>query len=66
MVGEPIHRPMAHLAEQSGAYSASFCAQTVTAELVDNADLVLGMDAAAPGGRGRPGTCRHVAHLHAA
>ena len=43
MVGEPIQISMAHLLEQSGAYSGEFCAQTVTAELVNNADLVLGM-----------------------
>jgi protein-tyrosine phosphatase len=43
MVGEPIQISMAHLLEQSGAYSGEFCAQTLTAELVDDADLVLGM-----------------------
>ena len=43
MVGEPIQISMAHLLEQCGAYSGEFCAQTLTSELVDNADLVLGM-----------------------
>ena len=43
MVGEPIQISMAHLLEQSGAYSGEFCAQTLTAELVNDADLVLGM-----------------------
>ena len=43
MVGEPIQISMAHLLEQSGAYSGEFCAQTLTTELVESADLVLGM-----------------------
>ena len=43
MVGDPIQISMAHLLEQSGAYSGEFCAQTLTGELVDDADLVLGM-----------------------
>jgi protein-tyrosine phosphatase len=43
MVGEPIQISMAHLLEQSGAYSAQFCAQLLTRDLVEGADLVLGM-----------------------
>lgn len=43
MVGDPIQISMAHLLEQFGAYSGEFRAQTLTRELVDQADLVLGM-----------------------
>lgn len=43
MVGEPIQISMAHLLEQSGAYSGEFCARPLTGGLVSDADLVLGM-----------------------
>ncbi|GAA6527725.1 low molecular weight phosphatase family protein [Intrasporangium sp. DVR] len=71
MVGDPIHISMAHLLEQSGAYSGEFCAQLLTPTLVEGADLVLGMTrrhrsaavALAPSATGRAFTLRELARL---
>lgn len=43
VVGAPIQISMAHLLEQSGAYSGEFAAHNLTPEALDAADLVLGM-----------------------
>ena len=71
MVGEPIQISMAHLLEQSGAYSGEFCAQLLTPQLVERADLVLGMTrrhraaavALGPAATGRTFTLREFARL---
>ncbi|MDC5697693.1 low molecular weight phosphatase family protein [Intrasporangium calvum] len=71
MIDAPIHISMAHLLEQSGAYSGEFCARLLTPQIIGSADLVLGMTrrhrtaavALVPAATGRTFTLREFARL---